>query len=154
MTDEIKAETTEVSVKDDAGRLAPAGYVNYMDAGALNKLYKNAAVFALGEEPEIWDNEYELGRKHQWEADVLALEAVSPAEPERKKGKWIWKTRQLNSNYHVEGIAENGDKEKVYVHRGGKVAFNYCSECGKRGDDTFLNFCPNCGADMRGAGDD
>jgi DNA-directed RNA polymerase subunit RPC12/RpoP len=27
----------------------------------------------------------------------------------------------------------------------------YCSECGKKLDDTFQNFCPNCGADMRGA---
>ena len=26
---------------------------------------------------------------------------------------------------------------------------DYCSECGKRLDDTFQNFCPNCGADMR-----
>lgn len=24
----------------------------------------------------------------------------------------------------------------------------YCSECGKRLDDTFRNFCPNCGAKM------
>ena len=26
----------------------------------------------------------------------------------------------------------------------------YCSECGKRLDDTFQNFCPNCGAKMDG----
>lgn len=26
----------------------------------------------------------------------------------------------------------------------------YCSECGKRLDDTFRNFCPNCGAKMDG----
>lgn len=25
---------------------------------------------------------------------------------------------------------------------------DYCSECGKRLDDTFQNFCPNCGARM------
>lgn len=25
----------------------------------------------------------------------------------------------------------------------------YCSVCGKKLDDTFQNFCPNCGADMR-----
>lgn len=25
---------------------------------------------------------------------------------------------------------------------------DYCSECGKRLDDTFQNFCPNCGAVM------
>ena len=26
----------------------------------------------------------------------------------------------------------------------------YCGECGKRLDDTFMNFCPNCGAKMDG----
>lgn len=26
----------------------------------------------------------------------------------------------------------------------------YCSECGKRLDDTFQNFCPHCGAKMDG----
>ena len=27
----------------------------------------------------------------------------------------------------------------------------YCGECGKRLDDTFMNYCPNCGAKMGGA---
>ena len=26
----------------------------------------------------------------------------------------------------------------------------YCSECGAQSADNFFNFCPNCGADMRG----
>lgn len=26
----------------------------------------------------------------------------------------------------------------------------YCSHCGKRLDDTFQNFCPNCGAEIKG----
>lgn len=26
----------------------------------------------------------------------------------------------------------------------------YCSECGKKLDDTFQNYCPNCGAKMDG----
>lgn len=27
---------------------------------------------------------------------------------------------------------------------------DYCSECGKRLDDTFQNYCPNCGARIGG----
>jgi hypothetical protein len=30
----------------------------------------------------------------------------------------------------------------------------YCSLCGKKLDDTFQNYCPNCGADMRGTEDE
>ena len=30
----------------------------------------------------------------------------------------------------------------------------YCSVCGKRLDDTFQNYCPNCGAKMDGDGDE
>jgi hypothetical protein len=30
----------------------------------------------------------------------------------------------------------------------------YCSVCGKRLDDTFQNYCPNCGAKMDGGNED
>lgn len=65
---------------------------------------------------------------------VEAINDVPSAEPERKKGKWIVTDRDENCN---------------------------CSECGKdplsfvSGSeywwvDTLPNFCPNCGANMRG----
>lgn len=47
-------------------------------------------------------------------------------ELERKKGKWIDKSGG------IEG------------------AWNYCSVCGEQAIDLY-DFCPNCGADMRGA---
>lgn len=51
------------------------------------------------------------------------------AQPERKMGKWIDKS----------GGIEN--------------AWNYCSVCGEQAIDLY-DFCPNCGADMRGDSDD
>ena len=73
---------------------------------------------------------------------IKAVNNLAPAEPERKKGKWI--DEKINS----------------YTSR------TYCSECGKsapfiyksddhygnhaHGEDVRTNFCPNCGADMRG----
>lgn len=54
-------------------------------------------------------------------------------EPERKKGKW--KRRIVDSGYNADWI---------------------CSECGYRVKTDFVNYnyCPNCGADMRGDRDE
>ena len=45
---------------------------------------RQAAISALGEEPEVWDerDEYELGLRNQWHYDVNALKAVPPAQSE------------------------------------------------------------------------
>ena len=59
------------------------------------------------------------------EALRIAIKAL--AQPERKKGKWL-------------------DKD------GGLAT---CSVCGDRwGVWSVMNFCPNCGADMRGGDDE
>lgn len=72
---------------------------------------------------------------HRTEAqhDALkeALSRVPSAEPERKKGKWI----------------EIPDEIFASTYK--------CSECGEAplsdGEEWVLsNYCPNCGADMRG----
>ena len=60
-----------------------------------------------------------------------ALNKLPSAQPERKKGKWI------HDGY---GIPHGCD----WIH---------CSVCGKRGVNVpadLPNYCPNCGADMRG----
>lgn len=87
---------------------------------------RQAAIDALGEEPEVWsgNDEYEQGLNNQWHYDVNALKDLPSAQPERKVGKWI-----------------NGA----------------CSQCGSHAPywamaSTYYgsDFCPNCGADMRG----
>ncbi len=55
------------------------------------------------------------------------------------------------SEVWVTVIAQNG--EKVYGKLHDKIENNpvgYCSVCNKRLDDTFMNYCPNCGAKMDG----
>ena len=71
-----------------------------------------------------------------WTGGILeALDAVKdlpPAQPERKEGHWI------------EG--------KIYRD----VIECNCSECGQlmtTAASVRMNFCPNCGADMRGEKD-
>lgn len=66
------------------------------------------------------------GRAHKGEpgkARQLILDA--PTIEERKSGKWI------DNSDGIEG------------------AWNYCSVCGEQAIDLY-DFCPNCGADMRG----
>ena len=52
------------------------------------------------------------------------VEIQPTIEPERKKGKWIDKSDDIDG------------------------AWNYCSVCGEQAIDLY-DFCPNCGADMR-----
>lgn len=61
-------------------------------------------------------------------------EAPAADVVERKRGEWVWKT-----------------ESKLDEHTGEYWGEEYCScpFCGKDSDWEH-NFCPNCGADMRG----
>ena len=63
----------------------------------------------------------------------IAIKALS-AQPDRKKGKWI-RLDEYPNDVSVK-----------------------CSECGVTLEDwmmgAFYNYCPNCGADMRGGEDE
>ena len=92
----------------------------------IDLISKQAAIDALGDEPEVWTgkDEYAQGLNNQWHYDRNAIKALPQAQTERKKGKWI----------------------------GGELG--YCSACGHKGcasdiwDDGEMNFCPHCGAKM------
>ena len=51
---------------------------------------RQAAIDALGEEPEVWDddNEYDLGLRNQWKFDVDAIKALPSAQPEQRWIHW------------------------------------------------------------------
>lgn len=60
------------------------------------------------------------------------IDTLPSVQPEQKKGKWITEPYNLEND--------------IWAHR--------CSNCLKvamlGGNDINLNYCPNCGADMRG----
>lgn len=62
---------------------------------------------------------------------VNDINALPSAEPERKKGKWI---------YDTERVMGDGWTYNQY----------HCSECGQQIIGAVRNFCPYCGADMKG----
>ena len=79
------------------------------------------AIEALGEEPLVWCYEdYEIAERSQWRDDVEAIKSVPSAD--RPRGEWN----------DIGGVIRWG-----------------CSLCHYAYDQKF-NFCPNCGADMRG----
>ena len=77
------------------------------------------------------------------------IESLPSAQPERKKGRWI----------PVDSHSAFGGDEATWMAHGNPVAFYYCSECkeeayaGEDGEPLLTDYCPNCGADMRGEQD-
>ena len=74
------------------------------------------------------------------------LRELPSAQPQRKRGKGI----------PVDSFSAFGGDEAMWMAHGNPVAFYYCSECkeqayaGEDGESLLTDFCPSCGADMRG----
>lgn len=69
---------------------------------------------------------------HRWTKVIRqTVEEMKSAEPERKTGKWIYDTERVRND-------------------GGVYAQYHCSECHYQIFGGLSNYCPNCGAYMRG----
>lgn len=68
-----------------------------------------------------------------WNEVYRAMNDIPSAEPERKKGKWIEQDDSWDGVYYECSVC----KEAYTLIDGTPSDNNY-------------NFCPNCGADMRG----
>lgn len=96
-------------------------------------IYRQDAIDALGEEPEVWeyDDEYGMGQRSEWCYIKKTLEKLPSAQPERK-GKWI--------------------KLDMHAH----LADHKCTACGQECyvptcmGEPMYTYCPNCGAKMDG----
>ena len=89
---------------------------------------QQAAIDAIKKEYSICFDKYESGL----ELALKLIETLPPVQPERKKGEWI-----------------NGGR----IIRCNKCKIGYAAVKGMKSALTY-NFCPNCGADMRGEADD
>lgn len=79
---------------------------------------------------------------------IKAVPAANVVEVRRSRIKWV--NRPIAAQYATV-TDEFGEKHYGKVHE--IIEHNpvgYCEECGKRLDDTFMKFCPNCGAKMEG----
>lgn len=75
-----------------------------------------------------------FGNKNALRSLAEKLTEFSSTESERKKGRWI-------------DVTERKGKWQITSIKG--ETWGVCSNCGFKQKAGELNFCPNCGADMR-----
>ena len=80
---------------------------------------------------------------------VIRIENLPPAEP--KRGKWIEDKGQQTL---MQNFIERGEVWRVCSVCGAGHMIGHKYECDKAYHETHHNFCPNCGADMRGEQDE
>ena len=99
----------------------------------MDSIYRQAAINALdnycNEECEIRD--YNWCPDCQYENFKKVLMALPTAQPERKKGKWMFSSKDLKC---VCTVCWYGIYGRPYPNKDFIPPYN---------------FCPNCGADMR-----
>lgn len=67
----------------------------------------------------------------------------------KKKGHWEMKFRHHKSVKHVKGYDAYDVEREIELVEETEGYEPYCSECGAAAAESFLCFCPKCGADMR-----
>ena len=112
------------------------------DTNVGDPISRQAAIDAL--DTGLWGVEWDKALA------TAMLKDLPSAQPERKKGRWI----------PVDSYSAFGGDEATWIAHGNPVAFYYCSECkeeayaGEDGEPLLTDYCPNCGADMRGEQDE
>lgn len=84
----------------------------------------------------------------------VAIERVEPEEVAEDlrpvvRGRWEWKHRHRGGFRRVTGEDDFGVRHTITVDQRYEIDDPYCPFCKKLNESVFLNFCPNCGADMR-----
>ena len=111
-------------------------------------IYRQAAIDALGEEPEVWtgNDDYAQGLNNQWHYDVNAIKALPSAQPEQTDCEYCHEdsdgyVRPIEKNSHV-WLVRRGRIMKLHVSFKGKYRecdILFCPMCGRRLTDERLN---------------
>ena len=104
-------------------------------------IYRQAAIDAICKACSMEEDYHKCDgypETSTWCDELVALRALPSAQPERKKGKW--------KGYNTE-------EPHKWLRSDGTPIFLICSECCgtvMNNGSAHWNYCPNCGADMRG----
>ena len=102
-------------------------------------IYREDAIEALKGREDILHDAYTV---------VAIIRNIPSAD--RPQGEWI----------AVSAFDAFGGDEATWMAHGDPTAFHYCSECKEQtlidefGEEILSNFCPHCGAPMKGVDDD
>ena len=92
-----------------------------------------------------------LKRAAYWqdaERRIAELPAVDAAPVVH--GRWIYKERHRKSYRLYTGYDAAGETHTIMVLEESEGKEPYCSECGAQAAESFMDFCPSCGAKMDG----
>ena len=81
--------------------------------------------------------------------DIARFPTIDP-DSLRPKGRWEIKHRHRGGFRQYTGHDEFGNLHTITVDERFESDDPYCQFCGKFNESEHRNFCPNCGADMRG----
>jgi hypothetical protein len=77
----------------------------------------------------------------------IAIDELKAQLP--KRGEWVWKHRHHGGLKTAKGKCECGRDVYAQIDERYETDDPYCPFCGVINDSIHLNYCPNCGADMR-----
>lgn len=123
--------------------------VNATQFNALDSISRQAAIKEVSRDIPVksWKDVARVVELMEIFAD--RINQLPPARPKPIKGRWIKKHRHYGGFRSYTGYDAMGEQHTITVDQRTEYDDLYCSECGARSADNFLNFCPNCGADMR-----
>lgn len=75
--------------------------------------------------------------------EVPAVDAVPVVH-----GRWIYKERHRKSYRQYTGYDAAGETHTIMVLEESEGKEPYCSECEAQAAESFMDFCPHCGAKM------
>lgn len=93
---------------------------------------RKAAIDALGEEPEVWEDvytasdEYSIGLRNQWRFDKNAIEALPSAQPEQR---WIPVTERLPEKDGKYWVTNTQGQAVIYVFDSTGNSEEYWGRC-------------------------
>lgn len=67
---------------------------------------------------------------------------------------WVYKERHRSSYRLANGYDAMGEMHSIMVHEDSDGKEPYCARCGAAAAESFMDFCPHCGARMDGEKED
>ena len=105
----------------------------------MDDLISRAAAIDAMERAAYWND---AERKIR---EIPAVDAVPVVH-----GRWLYKERHRKSYRQYTGFDDMGDVHTITVMEEYEGKEPYCSECGAQAAESFMNYCPKCGARMDG----